>query len=89
MDVAFEGPGQSGGGRVVEVGCAEAAVPEVGGGVLVRDEEDGEGGGGGDGEDGGRGGWVVLVGVGGEGLGEGGSEGEGEKRGGSAFGYMC
>lgn len=85
MDVAFEGPGQSGSGRVVEVGRAEAAVPEVGGGVFVRDEEDGEGGGGGDGEDGGRGGWVVLVGVGGEGLGEGGAGGGGE-RGGSAFG---
>ena len=81
MDVAFEGPGQSGSGRVVEVGRAEAAVPEVGGGVFIRDEEDGDGGGGGgDGEDGGRGGWVVLVGVGGEGLGEGGA-GKGGKKG--------
>lgn len=35
VDVAVEGAGQSGGGWVVEVDCAEAAVPEVGGGVLV------------------------------------------------------
>lgn len=71
MDVAPEGAGQRGGGRVVEVARPEAAVPEVGGGVLVRDEEDGEGGGGG-GEDGVGGGRVVFVGVGGEGFGEGG-----------------
>ena len=81
MDVASEGPGQSGSGRVVEVGRAEAAVPEVGGGVFIRDEEDGDGGGGGgDGDDGARGGWVMLVGVGGEGLGEGGA-GRGGKKG--------
>ena len=71
MDVAPEGAGQRGRGRVVEVARPEAAVPEVGGGVLVRDEEDGEGGGGG-GEDGVGGGRVVFVGVGGEGFGEGG-----------------
>lgn len=35
MDIALEGAGQSGGGWVVEVNRAEAAVPEVGGGVLV------------------------------------------------------
>lgn len=73
VDVAPEGAGQRGGGRVVEVARPEAAVPEVGGGVLVRDEEDGEGGGGG-GEDGVGGGRVVFVGVGGEGFGEGGHE---------------
>lgn len=62
---------------MVEVARPEAAVPEVGGGVLVRDEEDGEGGGGG-GEDGVGGGRVVFVGVGGEGFGEGGPGGEGK-----------
>lgn len=35
VDVAFQSPSQSSGGRVVEVGGAEAAVPEIGGGVFV------------------------------------------------------
>lgn len=82
MHVAFERAGQSAGGWVVEVCGAEATVPEIGGGVLVRDEEDGEGGGRGGGaggrgggEDGVRGGGrVMFVGVRGEGFGKGGDE---------------
>lgn len=70
---------------MVEVGCAEAAVPEVGRGVLVRDEEDGEGGVGG--EDGVRGGRVVFAGVSGEGFRKGGS---GKQEGGvSVVGTFC
>ena len=71
---------------MVEVCGAEAAVPEVGRGVFVRDEEDGEGGGrraagGGGGEDGVRGGgWVVFVGVRGEGFGKGGAVGSARRR---------
>ena len=83
MHVAFERAGQGAGGWVVEVCGAEAAIPEVGRGVLVCDEEDGEGGGrggcagaGGGGEDGVRGGGrVVFVGVRGEGFGKGGAVG--------------
>lgn len=78
MHVAFERAGQSAGRWVVEVCCAEAAVPEIRRGVFVRDEEDGEGGGsgGGGGEDGVRGGGrVMFVGVRGEGFGKGGAVG--------------
>lgn len=78
-EVAAQGPA----GGVVEVRGAEAAVPEVCGGVFVGDEEDGEGaaaavvvggvGGVGGWDDGvGGAGWgVVFAGVGGEGFGEG------------------
>ena len=79
MHVAFERAGQRAGGWVVEVCGAEAAVPEIGRGVFVRDEEDGEGGGrggGSGGEDAVRGGGrVVFLGVRGEGFGKGGAVG--------------
>ena len=91
MHVAFERAGQSAGGWVVEVCCAEAAVPEVRRGVFVRDEEDGEGGrsGGGGGEDGVRGGGrVMFVGVRGEGFGKGGAVGT-ARRGEGACQSVC
>lgn len=83
MHVAREVAAQGPAGGVVEVRGAEAAVPEVCGGVFVGDEEDGEGaaaavvvggvGGVGGWDDGvGGAGWgVVFAGVGGEGFGEG------------------
>ena len=75
VHVALQCPCQGGAGWLVEVGGAEATVPEVGGGVFVRDEEDGDGrgrgrSGGGDwGDDGVCGGGVVFLRVGGEGFG--------------------
>ena len=89
---------------MVEVCGAEAAVPEIGGGVFVRDEEDGEGGGRGGCAAGGRqdgvrgGGRVMFLGVRGEGFGKGGavgSAGEGKRQfvglseGRRFLGYLC
>lgn len=94
-EVAAQGPA----GGVVEVRGAEAAVPEVCGGVFVGDEEDGEGaaaavvvggvGGVGGWDDGvGGAGWgVVFAGVGGEGFGEGCSVGPAPGGGGGGFSF--
>lgn len=68
VNVAFERARQHGRCRVVEVEGAEAAIPEVGGGVFVGRQEEGEGRVGGCGVDGVGGGGVVFAGVGGEGL---------------------
>ena len=92
MHVALQRARQRRRGRVVVIDGAEAPVPEVGGGVFVRDEEDGQGGGGrggggrggggGGSEDGVRGGRVVFAGVRGEGFGEGGAAGKERRKGG-------
>lgn len=52
MDVNVDSAGEGGRSGDKEVGGAVAAVPEVGGGVFVGDEEEGDGVVGGGGADG-------------------------------------
>lgn len=64
VDVAFQRSAQGAGGGVVGVDCAQATVPEVGGGVFVCYEEDCEAGVGVCRDYGGGGGGVVFLRVG-------------------------
>lgn len=73
MNIDVDGAGEGGRSGGKEVGGAVAAVPEVGGGVFVGDEEEGDGVVGGGGADCVGCGGVVFGCVGGEGFEEGGA----------------